>query len=193
MTSSVAEGYQTVWLWYFWILYLIFSILNIINRNIIEFLLHTVFFFNWIILSTFKLSWMKPLTPFVWTFDKLKTGIFWNRIHWHPDAGHTKTINGVVRLIMVPWSLFLSSLIKFWWSSYKWDIINTWFFVENMFIIKHSILGFHQFCCNFCCWRIKYKLSELINCFPVAVVIEIVALSSTYYNFQINLMFPHES
>ena len=158
-------------------MYFIFSILNILNWNILKLFLHTSIVFNWIIPTSFKLPWMEPFLPFVWTFHKLDTGFYWDRIHWHPDAGHAEAINWIVGLIMVPWSLFF--------SSFMWILIQllpllpwfTWFLVENMFIVKDCKLGFHQFCCNFWCRRFKDKFSKLINSLPVAIVIEIVTLS----------------
>ena len=87
---------------------LIFAVLNILDRNVVEsFAVSLLFSFHRIVLLTGKLARVEPFAPPVGACHELDTAVQRDRVYRHPDTEHPGTVYGVVSLVMVPGSLLL--------------------------------------------------------------------------------------
>ena len=88
-------------------------------------ILRDSFFRKWsqfIIFWRFEFAGIKPLAPFVRSFDEFQRCFRRYWIHWHPNGTHILSVDWVVRLIMMPRS----------WNSCRW------LFYQHMFMVKDT-------------------------------------------------------
>ena len=52
-----------------------------------------------------------------------------------------------------------------------------WLFIEDVLVVEGYLRGLHEACGESCSRRIEYKVLELLNPHPVAVVVEVSALA----------------
>ena len=87
---------------------LMFSVLNILDRNVVKyFALRLLLSLHRIVLLTGKLAGVEPLSPPVGASHELETAVQRDRIYRHPDTEHPGPVYGVVSLVLVPGGLLL--------------------------------------------------------------------------------------